>query len=158
VSQKRYGVTGVASGIGAQLAATLKAQGHVVVGYDLMPVSENVDSFIPLDLSDSDAIKAAVAATPAGLDGLCNNAGVPPRAGSEAAVLRVNLLGMRAFTEGLLDGMRAGASIVNMASRAGHNWADNLDQVKRLGQVHRLEGAQAFVDREQLDVMCGGSL
>ena len=37
-----FAVTGVASGIGAQLASILKRQGHTVIGFDIRNASDNV--------------------------------------------------------------------------------------------------------------------
>ncbi len=48
--QKTYAVTGVASGIGAELARQLRSDGHQVVGYDVQDGAANVDHFIALDL------------------------------------------------------------------------------------------------------------
>ncbi len=146
-----YAVTGVASGIGASLAAALQSQGHVVVGFDVHEPAENVDHFIPLDLNDDDAIAAAAAETPCMLDGLCNNAGVPPRSGLENVILQVNFLGTRAFTAAMLAHLRPGASIVNLASRAGHGWRDNIEQVKRLAQLTHAGQVSRFVATEQID-------
>jgi len=128
---RTYAVTGVASGIGAKLA--------------------HMDHFIALDLNDDASILAAAARTPCKLDGLCNNAGLPPRAGMEAAILQVNFIGTRAFTHAMLPHMAQGASIVNMASRAGHGWRDNLDQNKRLAALRLAGQAPQFVLEEGID-------
>ena len=148
---KTYAVTGVARGIGAQLAAILKAHGHRVVGLDMHEASQNVDQFIPLDLADMGAIEQAVGQVPEGLDGLCNNAGIPPRPGLEAEILQVNFLGTRAFTDAMIPRMNSGASIVNMASRAGHGWRENLEQVKELARCTRPEQLQDFVASRGID-------
>ena len=74
-------VTGVAGGIGAELAGLLQSQGHRVIGFDIRETSDGIDRFIPLDLSDTSSIEAAAAAVDVPLDGLCNNAGLPPRDG-----------------------------------------------------------------------------
>jgi len=148
---RTYAVTGVASGIGAALAKTLKAQGHTVIGYDVHETSENVDHFVPLDLGDETSIISAAAKTPVRLDGLCNNAGVPPRSGMEAVILQVNFLGTRAFTDAMLPHLKDGASIVNMASRAGHGWRDNLDQNMRLAALRRADQVEPFVTSEGID-------
>lgn len=148
---RTYGVTGVASGIGAMLARKLKSQGHTVVGYDVIETTENVDHFVPLDLNDVHAIEAAADKTPGALDGLCNNAGLPPRDGLEATILQVNFVGTRAFTTAMLPHLNPDASIVNMASRAGHGWKDSLDQVKRLGALQSREDVAAFVAAEGID-------
>lgn len=148
---KIYGVTGVASGIGAALAGLLKAQGHDVVGFDRVATAENVDHFVHLDLNDPDAILAAAKACPVRLDGLCNNAGLPPRDGLEVAILQVNFLGTRAFTDAMLDQLNPDASIVNLASRAGHKWRDNLEQVKRLGALGHPDQLPGFIASESID-------
>ncbi len=146
-----YAVTGVASGIGAKLAAKLKSQGHTVIGFDVHELTENVDHFVRLDLNDEGAIAAAAAETPCMLDGLCNNAGVPPRSGTEDVILQVNFLGTRAFTAAMLAYLKPGASIVNLASRAGHGWPDNVGQVKRLAQLTHSSQIARFVAAEQID-------
>lgn len=148
---RTYAVTGVASGIGAHLAKTLKSQGHKVIGFDIHETSQNVDHFVPLDLNDDVSIRAAAQATPCKLDGLCNNAGLPPRAGMEAAILQVNFLGTRAFTQAMLPHMNTEASIVNMASRAGHGWRDSLDQNKRLAALQHADQVAHFLSVEGID-------
>ena len=148
---RTYEVTGVASGIGAALAKTLKSTGHTVIGFDLHETHENVDVFIPLDLNDEHAIVAAARQVTTPLDGLCNNAGLPPREGLEVALLQVNFLGTRAFTNAMLLHLKDGASIVNMASRAGHGWRDNIDQIKRLGMLTHPEQIEGFIASEGID-------
>lgn len=151
MTQKTYAVTGVASGIGAELARILTSRGDTVVGLDIKETHENVDQFIALDLNDTASIKAAAALIDRPLDGLCNNAGLPPRAGLEAAILQVNFLGTRLFTDTLVPHMRQGASIVNMASRAGHGWPSGVEQVKRLAALSDPEQLADFIASEGID-------
>jgi len=47
-------------------------------------------------------------------------------------VLRVNFFGLRRFMNGMAAHLSQGASIVNVASRAGSFWRENLDEVKAL--------------------------
>ncbi|MBD3665370.1 SDR family oxidoreductase [Sulfitobacter aestuariivivens] len=147
----RYAVTGVASGIGAALAGLLKERGHQVVGFDVRETSDNVDQFIPLDLNDLPAIAKAAAQVEGPLDGLCNNAGLPPRTGLEAQILQVNFLGQRSFTQAMLPHLTQGSAIVNMASRAGHKWRENVDQIKRLGALRGSSDLAAFIDNEDIN-------
>jgi NAD(P)-dependent dehydrogenase (short-subunit alcohol dehydrogenase family) len=151
MSEFTYAVTGVASGIGAELARVLKSHGHRVIGFDLRETNANIDRFIPLDLNDMDNIATAARAVDEPLNGLCNNAGLPPRDGLEKAILQVNFIGTRAFTKGMLDHLQPGGSIVNMASRAGHGWQSGLDQVKRLAALTDPEQLDAFVQHEGID-------
>ena len=146
-----YAVTGVASGIGAELARILKADGNRVIGFDIQVTSENVDRFVNLDLNDAASIAGAAAAIDEPLDGLCNNAGLPPRDGLEEAILSVNFLGTRAFTNAVLPHLRKGGSIVNMASRAGHGWREGAEQVKRLAALTNKNQLADFIATEQID-------
>lgn len=146
-----YAVTGVASGIGAELARILKQKGHRVIGLDLHETGENVDQFIPLDLNDPASIMQAVVAVDEDLDGICNNAGVPPREGLEATILQVNFLGTRQLTNALVPRLKPGASVLNMASRAGHGWRDNVEQVKRLAALHGPDELPEFLAREGIN-------
>lgn len=146
-----YAITGVASGIGAELARILKADGHRVIGFDIQETTKNVDRFIKLDLNDATSIAHAVAAIDEPLDGLCNNAGLPPRDGLEEAILSVNFIGTRAFTQGMVPHLRQGGSIVNMASRAGHEWREGVAQIKRLAACTDKSQLADFIASEQID-------
>lgn len=148
---KSYAVTGVASGIGAEIARLLSAQGNRVIGFDLTETLQNIERFIPLDLNDPAAITAAADAVDEPLDGLCNNAGLPPRAGLEASILQVNFLGQRQFTQALLPKLRSGGAIANMASRAGAGWRENIAQNKRLAALGTRAQLDGFVTAEGLN-------
>lgn len=146
-----YAVTGVASGIGAELVRILKEQGHRVIGFDIRDANDQLDCFVPLDLSDPVSIRQAAESVSEPLDGVCNNAGIPPRDGLETAILQVNFLGQREFTKSILPRLNSGASIVNMASRAGYGWRDGIEQVKRLSALASPEQLTAFVKTENID-------
>ncbi len=145
-----FAVTGCSRGIGAELVTILKEQGHRVTGFDLSP-SDAVDSFISLDLNDPTSILTACETATGRFDGLCNNAGLPPRDDNAAALLQVNFLGQRQFTNQLLGKLNKGASIVNMASRAGHHWHDSIDQVKRLAALQSGADVRGFLNAEDID-------
>lgn len=151
MARRTYAVTGVASGIGAELARILAERGARVIGFDIRETRANLDRFIPLDLDDADSIAEAAAEIAEPLDGLCNNAGLPPRTGLEETILSVNFLGTRAFTRALLPQLRPEASIVNMASRAGFGWREGLEQVKRLALLTRRDQLARFIEVEKLD-------
>jgi NAD(P)-dependent dehydrogenase (short-subunit alcohol dehydrogenase family) len=128
----RIALTGGTAGIGAAVAAKLKIQGHHVTAFDVSEPQDNVDHWIALDLGDPQAIADAIAKAEGPFDALINNAGLPPRDGLEEMILKVNYFGLRAFMDGMLDKLVSGARIVNVASRAGAMWRDNLDEVKAL--------------------------
>lgn len=128
-------VTGAASGIGAEVARSLTAEGAAVTGIDLKD-AENVERTIHTDLSSVESIDAAVAELAnangqSGWDVLCNVAGVPGTA-APTTVLTVNLLGLRHLTESLLPAMNQGGAIVNVASTAGFNWLERRDTIREL--------------------------
>jgi NAD(P)-dependent dehydrogenase (short-subunit alcohol dehydrogenase family) len=69
-----------------------------------------------------------IKALPSGVHGLANIAGLPPTASAEA-VLKVNLVGLKALTLGLIPKLADGASIVNLASLAGFGWANQVSSI-----------------------------
>jgi NAD(P)-dependent dehydrogenase (short-subunit alcohol dehydrogenase family) len=131
LGKKKIVVTGVASGIGAESAKVIKAQGATVIGVDINEPKGNVDQYIKADLSDPASIEAAVKAIPKGIDALCNIAGLPPTR-DRVLVLKVNFLGLRHFTELMIEKLNNPASIVNMASLAGVGWPEAGPQIKNL--------------------------
>jgi NAD(P)-dependent dehydrogenase (short-subunit alcohol dehydrogenase family) len=150
VSAPHYAVTGVASGIGAALAALLLARGCRVTGFDVRPPQDTAFPCHAVDLAALGSIDAAMAHAEGPFDGLCNNAGVSPRPGQEAAILTINYFAQRTVTRALLPRLAAGASVVNMASRAGARWRENVEQVKRLAALDPRDVA-AFVRDERID-------
>jgi NAD(P)-dependent dehydrogenase (short-subunit alcohol dehydrogenase family) len=102
LENKKIVVTGAASGIGAETAKVLKAMGSTVIGVDRNEPQGTVDQFIRADFSDPASIETAVDAISGGNDGLCNIAGLPPTK-DRALVLKVNFLGLRHFTELMID-------------------------------------------------------
>ncbi len=125
---KTYVVTGAASGIGAETARTLIAQGATVIGVDRNEV-KGVDQFCQADLSDPASIDGLVSDLPDGIDGLANIAGLPPTAPAPL-VMKVNLYGLQRLTLGLIPKLAEDASIANLASLAGFGWPNAVKQVK----------------------------
>ena len=123
-SRRRALVTGGASGIGAAAAAALAQAGFAVVIADLQ---EAAGSFVRLDVSDSGAVAAAVAAH-GPFDTLVNCAGIDQHAffvrtapADWRRLIAVNLEGVLATTHAVLPAMQAAGfgRIVNVASEAG---------------------------------------
>ena len=135
--------TGVSSGLGAETAKMLKAAGARVIGMDLKDSAENIDRFIPLDLANADAIDAAVAQIDEPIHGLCNIAGVSPALPPDL-VLKINFLGTRRLTNGLLPKIAEGGSIVNIASGTGMGWGRNIDKHKVLRELTLNDDIAAF--------------
>ncbi len=145
LANKKILVTGAASGIGAETAKTIKSLGATVIGLDRNETMENVDQYIATDLSDPDSIAAAVEAVPIGIDALCNIAGLPPTK-DRVVVLKVNFLGLRHFTELIIEKLNDNASIVNVASLAGLGWPEAGDQIKAFLALRDFNAVEAFCD------------
>jgi NAD(P)-dependent dehydrogenase (short-subunit alcohol dehydrogenase family) len=148
LTNKRIIVTGAASGIGAATAKLLKSKGAYIIAFDLNKATENVDEYIPVDLSDKSSILEAVSKFKGTADVLCNIAGVPPTLPSEVQ-LKVNFFGLRTFTEAMVPQLNDGAAIINLASMAGMGWRDNIDLVKKCLLLSSAEeGVQFLKDND----------
>jgi NAD(P)-dependent dehydrogenase (short-subunit alcohol dehydrogenase family) len=135
-------ITGAASGIGAATAELARSQGAEVIGVDIAPPPSGAANYFQADLSDAASIDALVERLPQGIDGLANIAGLPPTRPA-AQVLKVNLVGLKRLTLGLLPKLSRGASIVNLASLAGHEWA-RAGEAIRASESLDMDGVEAF--------------
>ncbi len=147
LENKKIVVTGAASGIGAETAKVLKASGATVIGVDRNEPQGNVDQYIQADFSDPASIEAAADANPSEIDGLCNIAGLPPTS-DRVLVLKVNFLGLRHFTELMIDKLNDNASIVNVASLAGIGWPQAGEQIKALIALRDFNAVEALCEEQ----------
>ena len=130
-ASKTYVVTGVASGVGAAVAADLMTRGARVIGLDRADPTVDLAGFHRCDLTDPAQIDAAVAALAGPIDGLVNVAGVPGSLPVET-VAKVNYLALRRLTDALLPRLNDFGAVVNVASTAGANWRARADLVRSL--------------------------
>ncbi|MFQ6346110.1 coniferyl-alcohol dehydrogenase [Pseudomonas sp. R11F] len=137
-------VTGVASGIGAEVARLARFQGATVLGVDRHEPQLTLAGFFHADLSDPASIDALVARLPTRVDALCNIAGVPGTAPVQT-VAEVNYLGLRHLTQALLSRMPAGGSIVNVASVLGAQWPQRLALHKALAATESFRAGQQWL-------------
>jgi NAD(P)-dependent dehydrogenase (short-subunit alcohol dehydrogenase family) len=145
VQGKTIVITGVSSGIGSDTAKLLRLQGARVIGVDRNDPMLTLDGFVKADLSTPGAIDDAIAQLPQRIDALCNVAGVPGTAPVDL-VARVNYLGLRHLTLGLLDRM-SGGSVVNISSILGAEWPARLEQHRALGQTASFADGQAWLEQ-----------
>lgn len=148
-NKKTYVVTGAASGIGAETCINLKAKGALVIGIDRNKTS-NADKFYQADLSDPGSIDQLIDELPIGIDGLANIAGLPPTAPAES-VIKVNIVGLKRLTLGLVNKIVDGGSIVNLASLAGFGWTDSIEQVKATLALDFQNDISLFCQNNDLD-------
>lgn len=140
-------VTGAASGIGAATARRLRRDGIRVTALDLADPREVADDWIRHDLDGFGPLPEL----PSDLDVLVNAAGLPPRPGTQAKILRVNFLALRQLTLAVLPSMRPGGSVINVASKAGAQWRENIAQVRTLMARETGDDLEDFVASEGLD-------
>ena len=143
VQGKTIVITGVSSGIGSDTAKLLRLQGARVIGVDRNDPMLTLDGFVKADLSTPAAIDAAIAQLPERIDALCNIAGVPGTSPVDL-VAKVNYLGLRHLTLGLLDRM-TGGSVVNISSILGAEWPARLEPHRALGQTASFADGQAWL-------------
>lgn len=147
----KVAITGGTSGIGRETVRILKERGCHITVFDIAEPEFEVDDFIYLDIASDASIDAALSKSSGPFDALCNIAGVPPRDGNQEKVLAINWIGLKLFTNGFLDKLNEGGAIVNMASRAGAMWRENLEQVERLLRVEGRNQLADFCHQESLD-------
>ncbi len=163
LNNKTVIVTGAASGVGAETASYLAAQGANVISVDINRPANPVGEFIQADLSKQASIDQLVERLPDGIDGLANVAGLPPTLPAEA-VIAVNLVGLKYLTHSLVPQLAKGASIVNIASLAGLGWPEaqepinasaelGFDDIGSFCKQYSLEGPRSyFFSKEALIV------
>ena len=139
-------VTGAASGIGAEVARLARFEGATVIGMDRNDPGLTLDDFVTVDLASTGSIDDAIAKLPQRVDALCNIAGVPGTA-NPALLAKVNYLGLRYLTSGLLPRMPVGGAIVNVASILGAEWPARLDLHKELAATEGFAAGQAWLDQ-----------
>ncbi len=123
----------------------LAEQGAFVLGVDLNKAFDHVDELYRADMSDPRAIDALIDVLPDDIDGIVNNAGLPPTVAAEK-LLAVNLVGLKRFTLGMIPKLNNGASIVNVASLAGFGWPKAVDAIKAAESLD-FDGLPDFIER-----------
>lgn len=149
-ADKRIVVTGAASGIGRRTTELLLEAGAHVVALDRNPVDLKVAQFVRVDMTAPDTIAAAAKEITGDIDVLLNIAGVPGTADPEVT-MRVNVLGLRMFTELLIGRIRGGGAVTNVASIAGAQWQSHLDEVQRLLATPDYDTGVAWVKDHPMD-------
>lgn len=117
-------VTGCSSGIGQAVAQRLKDAGNRVVGLDVKEPTIDI-AYVPVDLSVRASVDTAVRSLPDRIDALVNAAGVSSGIGDPLSVVAINILGLRALTEGVIPRMPNEAYIVNASSLAASGYREH---------------------------------
>jgi NAD(P)-dependent dehydrogenase (short-subunit alcohol dehydrogenase family) len=142
-ANKRYVVTGAASGIGDATARQLIDAGAEVISLDRNTPSAAVAAHVEVDLSNPRSIDAALEHIVGDVDGLMNIAGIPGTAPADL-VLAVNSLAMRHLTEAMLERLRPGGTITIVSSTAGFGWPERLEAIRDLLATDTFEEGVAW--------------
>lgn len=106
-------VTGSVSGIGLETSMLLTEQGTEVLCVDVNKRFEHVEEFHRAGLGDKRTIEVPAYVLSNGIDGIANNAGLPPTRPAKH-LLAVNLVGLKHLTRSQVPKMNDNASIVNV--------------------------------------------
>jgi len=151
MTQRRYLAVGGATGIGSHTCQQLMAAGHEVVLMDRAAPEFEVTQYISIDLTEKAQADAAVDQLEGNFDGLFNIAGLPPREGLTQSIIAVNWVGLEYVTEKVLPQMNEGGVIINLASKAGQFWQQNMEQVQSLLALHDWEQIEAWCEAQDIE-------
>lgn len=141
----KYLAIGGATGIGSHTCQQLMAAGHEVILMDRAAPEFAVTQYIPIDLTDKAQVDTGLSQLEGNFDALLNIAGLPPREGLTQKIIAVNWVGLEYVTEKVTPQINDGGVVVNLASKAGQFWQQNMEQVQSLLALH---------DWEQIDDWC----
>jgi NAD(P)-dependent dehydrogenase (short-subunit alcohol dehydrogenase family) len=141
--RRKIVVVGAGSGIGAAVAAHFHDRGDHVLAVDVREHQTPASRYLQCDLRDAASINALLAEIGSGWDMLAHVAGVPGTAPA-ADVLKVNYLGMRLMTEGMLPLLREGGSVVAVASTAALGWDQRLEILAGLLELTDAEAVEKW--------------
>jgi NAD(P)-dependent dehydrogenase (short-subunit alcohol dehydrogenase family) len=139
--QRRVVVVGAGSGIGAAVAKHFHDRGAHVLAVDVREHQTPASEYVQCDLRDAASIHALLGQIGSGWDMLAHVAGIPGTAPA-ADVLKVNYLGMRLMTEGMLPLLREGGSVVAVASTAALGWDQRLEILSGLLELTDAEAVE----------------
>ena len=136
-------VVGAGSGIGAAVAKLFHDRGDHVLVVDVREHQTPATEYLQCDLRDAASINALLGQIGSGWDMLAHVAGIPGTAPA-ADVLKVNYLGMRLMTEGMLPLLREGGSVVAVASTAALGWDQRVETLSGLLELTNAEAVEKW--------------
>jgi NAD(P)-dependent dehydrogenase (short-subunit alcohol dehydrogenase family) len=141
--RRKIVVVGAGSGIGAAVATYFHSAGDYVLAVDVREHQTPASDYLQCDLRDAASIGATLGQLGSEWDMLAHVAGIPGTAPA-ADVLKVNYLGMRLMTEGMLPLLREGGSVVAVASTAALGWDQRLETLAGLLELTDAESVEKW--------------
>lgn len=139
---------GGGAGMGASLVRKLSELGAEVHVLDVKePLAATDAVFHSTDLSDPEAISAAVAEIGGPVTALFNCVGVPGNRTSPLDTMLINFAGVRHLTEAVAPHIPAGGSVTTIASQAASQWAASLDKLLPLVRTKGFDGAREWCEQ-----------
>jgi NAD(P)-dependent dehydrogenase (short-subunit alcohol dehydrogenase family) len=145
--RRKIVVVGAGSGIGAAVATHFHDRGDHVLAVDVRTQQTPPSEYAQCDLRDADSIRALLDGIGSGWDMVAHVAGVPGTAPA-ADVLKVNYLGMRLMTEGMLPLLRQGGSVVAVASTAALGWDQRIDILTELLELTDADAVERWQESQ----------
>lgn len=145
---RRVVVTGCASGMGEATARILGELGAEVHAVDIQTPSVDHATFHQTDIGDPESVAATIDALGAigPIDFHFNCAGVGHTLGPMAC-MRINWIGLRQLTEGVIPLLQDGAGIASIASDAGIGYQANLERIGELLAIQDPAEAAAWCEQ-----------
>lgn len=144
-------VTGAGTGIGAAAARMFLDEGAEVVAVQNVSPAPHVTRRVSMSLGNADSIAAAREQMPGKIDILCNIAGMGADGNTPEAIIGVNFIGTRMFTEHLIDRIAPGGCVLNTASVAGRFWRSKIELVRQILEMRRFEDVAPFWAAHKLE-------
>ncbi len=144
-------ITGGSSGMGKECYKLLSGIADEITIIDVLKPETMKVNWIEADFTDINSLDDLEHKLEGNFDALINSAGLPPRISRELDIMTVNFIALRKVSEIIIPKLNPGSSIVNLASKAGSNWKNNLPQVKRFIEISDIQNLTTFCKSENIE-------
>ncbi len=136
--------------VGQAIISRLKLEGYEVTA--LSPEKpDGVDQWHSIELADPTSIERALTQIDGPFDAVVNATDWPPRQDEALNILRSRFFTARAFLDHISDKLAPNATIVNMSTRSGWKWRENIAQVNALMRLGSIDDLPQFIESESFD-------
>lgn len=144
-------ITGGSNGIGKECCNLLSKKAVEITIIDVIKPEMEMVNWIKADFTDLHSLDELKHKLKGTFDVLINSAGLPPKESKQLDILMVNFIAFRKALEIIIPKLNPGSSIVNLASKAGANWKENITQIKRFLKITEVQDLASFCKKEKLD-------